>query len=196
MAQSLHSIRANANCAILLGGVAHRRHRSAPLRIGARGLLLLSLAGAACLLPPPVAPNPLSRFAPFFNMVEKQVRGRWNPYEAYRRADPTGTLSGQRSTPYASSYTELAVALTAEGGLLTLEVAEPSGLQFLDEEAVAAFRRAAPFPPPPQGAIDRDGILRFRFGFWFDPIVGSTQLSWTKPADERRDGGPGQRDAR
>ena len=159
-------------------------------------MLLLSLAGAACLLPPPLAPNPLSRFASFFNVVENQVRRRWNPYEAYRRADPTGTLYGPHVTPFASSYTELAVALTAEGGLHTLEVAEPSGLQFLDEEAVAAFREAAPFPPPPQGVIDRDGIVRFRFGFWFDPIVGSAQLSWTKPPDERRDGGPGQRDAR
>ena len=172
-----------------------RRHRSARLRIGALGLLLLSLDGAACLLPPPLAPNPLSRFAPYFNVVEKQVRGRWNPYEAYRRADPTGTLYGRGITPYASTYTELAVALTTEGDLHTLEVTEPSGLQFLDDEAVAAFRGASPFPPPPPDVIDRDGILRFRFGFWFDPIAGSTHLSCSKPPDEHADGGP-ERDAR
>jgi len=171
--------------------VAYWRHHFARLRIVALGLLLLSLAGAACLLPPPLAPNPLSRFAPFFNGVEKQVRGRWNPYEAYRRADPTGTLYGRGITPYASNYTELAVALTAEGDLHTLEVAEPSGLQFFDDEAVAAFRGAAPFPPPPQGVINRDGIVRFRFGFWFDPLTGSTQLSWIKPGDEHGDAGPG-----
>ncbi len=137
----------------------------------------------------------MAQFAPFFNVVEKQVRERWNPYAAYHRADPTGTLYGRGITPYGSTYTQLAVAITAEGGLRTLEVAEPSGLQFLDEEAVAAFRGASPFPPPPQGVIDRDGILRFGCGFWFDAIAGSMHLSCTKPSDEHGDGGPDQRDA-
>jgi hypothetical protein len=41
-------------------------------------------------------------------------------------------------------------------------------LPFLDDEAIAAFREASPFPNPPQGLLDETGRIRFQFGFFFE----------------------------
>src|SRR5262245_43480123 len=101
------------------------------MRTSARSLLMLSLLGAGCLLPPPLESAPLARFASFFNVVKQRVNEQWNPAEAYRRIDPTGTLLGAHINRYTSSYTELGIELTPDGGLRRLEVLEPSGLQFL-----------------------------------------------------------------
>lgn len=49
----------------------------------------------------------------------------------------------------------------ADGGLLRVAVVESSGSAALDQVAVDHIRRAAPFPPPPEGA-------RTRFGFEFE----------------------------
>lgn len=50
-----------------------------------------------------------------------------------------------------------------------MTVAAPSGIPFLDEEALRAFRDAEPFPNAPKAAIDsRDGLIDFSFGFLFE----------------------------
>ena len=43
----------------------------------------------------------------------------------------------------------------ADGGLRRVAVVSSSGSSALDEVAVAHIRRAAPFPPPPEGAVTR-----------------------------------------
>ena len=62
--------------------------------------------------------------------------------------------------------TVLQVALQPDGSLKSVEVSRSSGVDFLDVEAVAAFRRAGPFPNPPRGLVDGDtGLIDFPFGF-------------------------------
>jgi TonB family protein len=153
------------------------------MRTSARYLWVIALVGAACLLPPPLPPVPLWRFASFFELVKKQVSEHWDAGEAYRKVDPTGTLLGLRVNRYTPSYTEVGVELTADGGLRRVAVVEPSGLRFLDDEAVAALRAAAPFPRPPRPLIDDDGVVRFRLGFFLDPLVGGAEVSWKEAAD-------------
>ncbi|MBI3179419.1 MAG: TonB family protein [Deltaproteobacteria bacterium] len=100
------------------------------------------------------------KYHSFFNRMKRGVSQHWNPWSEYRRRDPTGNVYGFRSR-----VTVLNVTLDATGGLKELTVAQSSGLEFLDQEAMAAFRRAEPFPNPPKGLLTGEGQINFPFGF-------------------------------
>jgi TonB family protein len=103
------------------------------------------------------------RFASFFNRVKEQVRDRWRPAEEYRRRDPTGAIYGQQDR-----YTSVRVQLRPDGSLAKISIMHPSGLDFLDDLAIEAFKEAQPFPNPPQKLVDRSGVIDFQFGFFFE----------------------------
>jgi len=104
------------------------------------------------------------KFASFFNRVKQQVRDHWRPGEEYRRRDPSGSIYGQKDR-----YTLLRVALKADGSLANVALELPSGVEFLDDVAIEAFKLAQPFPNPPKQLVDNDnGLINFRFGFYFE----------------------------
>jgi len=104
------------------------------------------------------------RFASFFNRVKRQVAENWHPDVVYRRRDPSGNVYGFRDR-----LTILRVRLTPDGKLKELHLERASGVGFLDDEAISAFRAAEPFPNPPKGLVDKDtGMISFRFGFLFE----------------------------
>lgn len=103
------------------------------------------------------------RYATFFNRVKRGVSDHWNPGEVYLRHDPYGNIYGVKDR-----YTVLTVVLDSDGGLSDVSVAHSSGVGFLDDEAVHAFQLASPFPNPPQGLLENDGLIRFQFGFFFE----------------------------
>src|SRR5262245_25380601 len=111
------------------------------------------------------------RFASFFNRVKRQVAEHWHPDEVYRQRDPTGSVYGRRNR-----YTELRIQLNPDGRLSKVALAQPSGLEFLDDEAVEAFKEAEPFPNPPRQLIE-NGTINFGFGFLFD-LNGPPQMRW------------------
>ena len=117
------------------------------------------------------------RFATFFNRVKKQVAEHWHPDDAYRRADPTGAIYGHQNR-----YTVLQIELKSDGHLANVGVNLPSGLEFLDDEAITAFKEAQPFPNPPRQLLERDGFVKFSFGFLFD-LNGPPQMRWFKYND-------------
>ncbi len=100
--------------------------------------------------------------ASFFLRVREAVAQAWDPETAYRRHDPDGSVFG-----YKNWFTVLSITLDAEGRLLEpIIIAQPSGLRFLDMEAIRAIRAAAPFLNPPAEIVDpQTGRIRFRFGF-------------------------------
>lgn len=53
--------------------------------------------------------------------------------------------------------TVVSVVLNSDGALEHIEVVEPSGVEFLDDAVIQAFRMAGPFPNPPEGLIAKDG---------------------------------------
>jgi TonB family protein len=112
------------------------------------------------------------RFASFFNRVKRQVAEHWHPEEAYRRRDPTGAVYGRQNR-----YTELRIQLKPDGRLANVALAQPSGLEFLDDEAIEAFKEAQPFPNPPRQLVESSGLINFRFGFLFD-LNGPPQMRW------------------
>ncbi len=104
------------------------------------------------------------RFATFFNRVKRQVAENWHPDRVYRRRDPRGNVYGFRDR-----LTILRIHLSPKGKLKDLHLVKPCGVGFLDDEAMAAFRAAAPFPNPPKGLVDKEsGLISFRFGFLFE----------------------------
>jgi TonB family protein len=108
------------------------------------------------------------RFASFFNRVKAAVAQHWNPAGVYRRHDPTGNVYG-----FKSRLTVLKVWLYPDGRLKRILLQHPCGLSFLDNEAVRAFRAAAPFPNPPRRLVDKQtNLIHFSFGFIFEIIRG------------------------
>jgi TonB family protein len=114
------------------------------------------------------------RFASFFNRVKRQVAEHWHPEESYRQRDPTGMIYGKRNR-----YTELRIQLKPDGRLGNVAVFQPSGLDFLDDEAIEAFKQAAPFPNPPRQLVEANGLINFGFGFLFD-LNGPPEMRWFK----------------
>jgi TonB family protein len=103
------------------------------------------------------------KFASFFNRVKRQVADHWHPEEAYRRGDPTGAVYGSKNR-----LTVLRVQLKPDGSLANVALEQPSGVEFLDDEAIEAFKQAQPFPNPPRQLVDEGGVINFRFGFLFE----------------------------
>jgi len=103
------------------------------------------------------------KFASFFNRVKRQVQDHWRPNEAYQRRDPTGAVYGQKNR-----LTVLRVQLKPDGSLANVALETPSGVEFLDDEAIEAFKQAQPFPNPPRQLVDEGGVIRFSFGFLFE----------------------------
>ncbi len=111
------------------------------------------------------------KYAGFFNRIHKKVSQNWYPQNVLEARDPTGNLYG-----YKDRETIIGVVLNEKGALLDARVVRQSGVYALDDEALAAFKRAAPFPNPPAALLDGHGRIEFNFGFHIeygpDRIVG------------------------
>ena len=103
------------------------------------------------------------KFASFFNRVKRQVRDQWRPAEEYRKRDPTFRIYGMRDR-----FTLLRVSLKPDGALASVGLETGSGIDFLDDVAVEAFKLAQPFPNPPRQLVEDSGLISFRFGFYFE----------------------------
>ena len=111
------------------------------------------------------------KFASFFNQVKSQVRDHWKPAEEYARRDPTGNIYGSDDR-----YTLLQVKLKPDGWLSSVSLSHTSGLDFLDEIAMDAFKEAQPFLNPPRALVEQEkGSITFQFGFFFE-VSGSPKM--------------------
>jgi TonB family protein len=107
------------------------------------------------------------KYATFFNRVKQSVGEHWDPSAPLRQRDPEGRIYA-----YKDRYTMLAVTLDTSGHLKQVVIDKSCGVDFLDQEAVAAFERAQPFPNPPPGLADH-GEVHFAFGFFLEVSAGS-----------------------
>jgi len=110
------------------------------------------------------------KFAGFFNRMKRQVAQNWHPDRVYLQRDPNGNVYGTRDR-----ITVLKVNLNPDGSLSKVYVQQGCGVDFLDDEAVRAFRAAQPFPNPPTGLVNGEGIS-FSFGFHFQ--IGGSRERW------------------
>ncbi len=102
------------------------------------------------------------KYATFFYRVKDSVGNLWYDMvlRELRRRDPTGNIYGPRDRA-----TLLTIRIDLDGRLAEVRVANSSGVQFLDDVAVQAFKMAEPFPNPPAAMADPDGFIKFNFQF-------------------------------
>ncbi len=115
------------------------------------------------------------KYSSFFNRIKQYVGMHWDPNTVVRTRDPTGEIF-----LYKDRYTVVAVTLDQQGLLKSISVDKSCGVEFLDAEAMQAFRRAQPFPNPPPGLQNDHGEIRFTFGFYLE--VGRSGLQLFRPA--------------
>ncbi len=114
-----------------------------------------------------------TRYWAFFDRLVEQVRQHWAGGEVYRRHDPRGNVYGVRDR-----VTTLRISLLGDGQIHRIWISSPSGLDFLDEEAVRAVRAAAPFLNAPDGMKDRDGMVHFSFSFYIE--IRADDSNWLR----------------
>jgi TonB family protein len=95
--------------------------------------------------------------AAFFNRVKRAVAAAWHPESAVPPHNPRG------EGPRKDLVTVLEVQLDGAGNLVACTIQQPSGIGYLDDEAVAAFRRAQPFAGAPLQLVETDGRIHFNF---------------------------------
>jgi TonB family protein len=95
------------------------------------------------------------KHAGFFNRVKQAVSAKW---------DPHSRLRGRGGVNFMHKVTVVVVTLRPDGSIADLFVAQSSGIDALDAEAMNAFTKAQPFANPP-AALIVDGYIRFQFGF-------------------------------
>jgi TonB family protein len=117
------------------------------------------------------------KFAAFFNRVKRAVSEEWHPDELLSRHDPSGNIYGAKDR-----MTMIKVQLQPDGRVADVKVVRTSGVDFLDDEAMSAFKRAQPFDNPPPGLVDSDGYIRFNFGFIVQ-LSGRTSFKFYKYHD-------------
>ncbi len=110
------------------------------------------------------------KFASFFNRIKRAVAQEWHPDVVYVRHDPSGNVYGVKDR-----VSVLRVHLTPDGKLAGTNVLNSSGVDFLDDEAADAFRKAGPFANPPKELVEADGQIHFTFAFIFE-LSGRTSL--------------------
>lgn len=100
-------------------------------------------------------------FLTYFKKMKEDVGSHWRSSDEGAKRDPTGALFG--NVPV--RVTVLRIVLDASGEVKSVDVAESSGLDFLDRQAVRAIRAAAPFYNVPKGLPDANGEVRFHAEF-------------------------------
>jgi protein TonB len=61
--------------------------------------------------------------------------------------------------------TKVLVLLDSKGNINRVQKLVGSGFNDLDDAAIEAFQKAAPYPNPPKGIVDADGFVRVRWDF-------------------------------
>lgn len=99
----------------------------------------------------------------FFARINEQIRPRW--VELVRGFISRQSVPVMQNLARIERRTLIEIVIDSDGEYLGGAVMNTSGERELDQTGVEAFRRAAPFPNPPRGLIEKDGKIRLRYGF-------------------------------
>ena len=113
------------------------------------------------------------KFAGFLNRVKETVGRVWTQkvIDASGKRDPTGQLYS-----YKDRRTVVEFTLDRQGEITDVHIAASSGVQYLDEVAVDAFRLVQRFPNPPPGLIQENGTVSLPFAFTLLAATGGMRL--------------------
>jgi TonB family protein len=111
----------------------------------------------------------------YMQIIRRQVNFYWS-----QSLDNIGPLKEKLNR---SSFTTiLNVTLDKKGNLKQLSMVRSCGVKPFDEATLAAFRLAAPFPPPPEGMLNEVGDAEMpEFGFTVTLTPGPAPYSGIDP---------------
>lgn len=102
----------------------------------------------------------------YFSRIKESLREQWEPD---LRRKVTVMRAQERRPAAADDATErtarLLVTLDKFGNLVNVKLLRSSGNTHLDNLALDAFTKAAPFPNPPSGLVEPDGHINIRWDF-------------------------------
>jgi len=96
----------------------------------------------------------------YFLQVKARLETRWYPVEEYSRKHPPAPDLGMRKW-----VTVLHVQIHADGSLMNVQIAVPSGSPLLDQIAVTAVQQAQPFPTPSSDLVKLTGMTTIPMAF-------------------------------
>jgi TonB family protein len=102
-------------------------------------------------------------FYGYFQRIRQRLDRSWNT----SLKDQLNRLyrTGRKLASDMDHQTRILVTLNGAGEVVRVQVLEESGTRDLDEAAVRAFNQAGPFPNPPRGIVDAQGLIRIRWDF-------------------------------
>lgn len=101
------------------------------------------------------------RYYGYYSRIKTQLNQWWVPkvQQKYTKMIKQGrTIASEEN-----KITKLVIVLNEAGHLVKVQVMAESGIKDLDDAAIEAFRSAAPFPNPPKGMVDKDGLVKIRW---------------------------------
>jgi len=102
------------------------------------------------------------RYFSYYHRIKELLRQYWKPNverKLYKLWEKGKSVGDDEVT------TKLLVLLNDEGKIEKISRVATCGIGELDDAAVEAFQKAAPFPNPPRGIVDNDGFVRIRWDF-------------------------------
>ena len=110
------------------------------------------------------------KYAGFFNRIMAEVRPNWvrELTSAVDARDPT-----RQAFMYKDRETVIAVRLDGKGQVADIRVVQSSGVPFLDDAVVKAWKQSQPFVNVPQGLMNDRGEVAFSAGFIALGVNGS-----------------------
>ncbi len=97
-----------------------------------------------------------------FGVSSGKVSARTGAANSYKNIVQARVAANRPGVAVSSGRVEVAFGVNSAGGLAYARIIRSSGNTALNQSALGAVRRAAPFPPPPPGA-DRSFTMPFTF---------------------------------
>lgn len=102
------------------------------------------------------------RYFSYYHRIKELLRQYWKP--AVERKVSLIWAKG-KTIRSEELTTQLLILLDKKGAIRKISRVGSSGMKDVDNAAIEAFQKAAPFPNPPKGIIDPDGFVRIRWDF-------------------------------
>jgi TonB family protein len=102
-------------------------------------------------------------FFSYFDRVRKQLDQAWQPIIRENIAHIFKV--GRRIASNTDYVTKTLVTLNTHGEIVKVQVLEDSGTHELDQAAIDALNKAGPYPNPPKGLVDQQGLVSIRWDF-------------------------------
>jgi TonB family protein len=103
------------------------------------------------------------KYFTYYSRIRRQLSQHWEPKVKEKMSRMF--KQGRKIASDQDHITKLLIFLNERGQLVKVQVLGESGVRDLDDAATDAFRSAAPFPNPPRGIIEADGMVKIRWDF-------------------------------